>query len=143
LEVAIENILIELGRKFREVMRRFIGLGGPTDRTCLRLLEALSQSEDGSVSFIELKDTAPLTAGGLKRFKKEKWLEKLFTEIPDSERMLFYDDKAGRLTIDDPQLAFYLRRISLPQFGSCCRRPPVEKWPSGSRLICTSRPPLV
>ncbi len=117
LESAIEDVLIELSRKFREAIRRFIGLGGVTDRTCARLIEALAQSDDGSVSLIEFKDTAPLAAAGLKRFKKEQWLRRLFAEIPDAERMLFYDDRAERLTIDDPQLGFYLRRISLEQLA--------------------------
>jgi hypothetical protein len=98
-------------------MRRFILLGGPADRTCARILEELKNSPDGALSLAELKDTVPLLAGGLRRFKNQKWLDILYVELPDSRRLLFFDPRGDRLTIDDPQLGFYLRNISLVQFA--------------------------
>ncbi|KYF75481.1 hypothetical protein BE17_33675 [Sorangium cellulosum] len=129
---AIRNVLTALSPKFREPMRRFARMAGPQDRVCVRLLEELRRSDEGSVSLLMLKDTAPALATPLRRFEEEQWMQTLQASYPELEMFLFYDPSMHRITIDDPQLAFYLRSVHLEEIA---REAGVLKQQGGSRIF--------
>jgi hypothetical protein len=111
IDTALENVMTDLERKFEESIGQFIAIGGPRDVTCLRLLEELAITEDGFLSLPLLKDSRPDLAHSIERFSKECWMEKLYKACPDCVNHLFFDQIRQALVIDDPQLAFYLRKV--------------------------------
>ncbi len=111
IDSAIEYVMAYLERKFEESIRHFIAMGGPRDVTGLRLLEQLAMTEDGFLSLPLLKDSRPDLAHGVERFIKESWMENLYNAYPDCASHLFFDQIGQALVIDDPQLAFYLKKV--------------------------------
>ena len=77
------------------------------------LLEELASSEDGFLSLPTLKDYQPRLAHGIERFLTEGWMNKLYSEYPACANHLFFDQTAQAIVIDDPQFAFYLKKIRL------------------------------
>jgi adenylate kinase family enzyme len=111
IDRAIEYVMTYLAKKFEESIEYFIAMGGARDVTGLRLLEELALTEDGFLSLPFLKDSRPDLALNIKRFSEEHWMEKLYNEHPDISHHLFFDQVRQTLVIDDPQLAFYLKKV--------------------------------
>ena len=111
IDSAIAYVMTFLEKKFEVSISQFIKMGGPKDVTCLRLLEELAMSEDGFLSLPILKDDKPELTHGIERFCKEDWMGKLYTTYPDSANHLYFDQMRHALVIDDPQLAFYLKKV--------------------------------
>lgn len=111
IDEAIDRVMTDLARKFEEPIGRFIAMGGPKDVTCLRLLEELAKTEDGFLSLSILKDSKPDLAHGIERFNKESWMERLYKACSDCANLLFFDQIRQTIVIDDPQLAFYLKKV--------------------------------
>jgi hypothetical protein len=109
----VNDVLANLSRKFRESIRRFAAIGGPKNSITLMLLEELASSEDGFLSLPTLKDYQPRLAHGIERFLTEGWMNKLYSEYPACANHLFFDQTAQAIVIDDPQFAFYLKKIRL------------------------------
>ena len=122
VEGAIGRVMNVLATKFADSVRYFIAMGGSRDVTCQRLLEELAKSDDGFLSlpwFREnIKEGEPELAQGVERFCKERWIEKLYQAYPDATNHLFFDAIRQALVIDDPQLAFYLKKTA---FSSLAR----------------------
>lgn len=112
IDRATEYVMTYLARKFEESIGYFIAMGGARDITGLRLLEELALAEDGFLSLSLLKDNRPDLARNIERFSKELWMERLYKNCPDSANHLFFDQIRQALVIDDPQLAFYLKKVS-------------------------------
>jgi hypothetical protein len=111
IDGAVTDVLTNLSRKFGESLRRFATLGGSKDSTTLMLLEELASSEDGFLSLPILMGWRPGLARGIKQFLHENWMSRLYNEYPVCANHLFFDQTAQALVIDDPQLAFYLKKI--------------------------------
>lgn len=111
IDSAIAYVMSYLEKKFEVSISQFIKMGGPKDLTCLRLLEELAMSEDGFLSLPILKDDKPELTHGIERFCKEDWIGKLYMMYPDSVNHLYFDQMRQSLVIDDPQLAFYLKKV--------------------------------
>ncbi len=109
--LAIKTVLNELKTKFSKSITHFTAMGEARDVTCLRLLEELAMVEDGFISLPSLALNKPELARGIKRFVDEHWMEKLYQACPEAEDHFFFDQVRQALVIDDPQLAFYLRKI--------------------------------
>src|SRR5947209_15545576 len=103
--------MTDLARKFGETIRHFAGLGGSRDITSLLLLNELVNSKDGFLSLPILKDRKPELMHNIERFVNEEWMNKLFREYPTSTNHFFFDRLVQALVIDDPQLAFYLKKL--------------------------------
>jgi hypothetical protein len=119
---ALTQVQADFSTKFGSVTERFAALGGPSDNTCLRLLEELSASEEGLLSLARLKESKYELAHGIDRFINEEWLERLYQELPDSKNYLFFQQSTSAfqqstftLVSDDPQFTFYLKNISFSE----------------------------
>ena len=118
IATAFESVMRALTGKFGEAVRRFAALGGPADHTCLDLLGELAlNSEEGVLSLNQLKDTQPRLARGIDQFFREEWFQSLCEAYPNAANCLFVDRVTGTLVADDPQLLFYLRRVSYSQLA--------------------------
>lgn len=110
VESVVAEVMDQLTPKFSDVVRSFASLDGQYDVTCLGILEELAQSETGFLSLPRLKDKRSELASGIDRFTSEGYMSRLGERIPDYERFIYFDSQASTLTIDDPQLRFYLLR---------------------------------
>ena len=111
IETAVALVMVDLARKFVASIQHFIAMGGPRDATCLHLLEELATAEDGFLSLPQLQDKRADLTDGIDLFIRECWMDKLHTTYPDSLHLLFFDAVRQALVIDDPQLAFYLKKV--------------------------------
>ena len=110
-DVAVSSVMADLSRKFGESIRHFAAMGEPRDSTALLLLEELASSENGFLSLPMLKSRKPNLVSGIERFLDEGWIDRLYSEYPISANHLFFDQGSQSLVIDDPQLAFYLKKL--------------------------------
>jgi adenylate kinase family enzyme len=113
IDAAKKSMTVDLGRKFEQTIRQFLALGGPRDLTSLRLLEELILRPEGSLPLLQLKYTNPQLEQGIERFITEKWMENLYKAYPEAENHLSFDQGRQILTVDDPQLDFYLKQVHL------------------------------
>lgn len=109
----VEAVVNELNKKFGDPVKYLAAMGTIKDTTGLKLLEELSNSDDGSLSLSMLRVTKPELSHGIDLLIHNKWMEKLYQEHKDSVRFLFYNSVTHTLIIDDPQFMFYLKKISL------------------------------
>ena len=114
IDLAIDYVMPDLARKFARPIEHFIAMGGSRNVICLRLLEELVKTEDGFLSLSLLKDREPNLSTDIDHFIKECWMERLYKECPNCVNLLFFDQLRQALVIDDPQLAFYLKKIHFP-----------------------------
>ena len=110
IETAVADVMDRLIPMFSEVIRCFASLDGNADMTCIGVLEELAQAENGVLSLIRLKDKRLDLAPGIDRFISENYFATLENKFPDYEKYFYYDKNSCTLTIDDPQLRFYLLR---------------------------------
>lgn len=113
IDTAVSRVMAVLSRKFSEPIKRFAAIGGQGDSTGLMLLEELAHSEDGFLSLINLKGRKPGLARGIERFIDERLMNKLYSEYPLSAQYLFFDKTLLSIVFDDPQMAFYLKKLRL------------------------------
>jgi TIR domain len=109
---AISEALVDLSMKFGEPIRRFVAIGGHRDSTCLKLLEELARSDNGVLSLPALKDRRSDLDKNLEQFIQQNWMDKLCKEYPHFLNFLFFDPTTHILAIDDPQLIFYLSKMT-------------------------------
>lgn len=126
IDAAVSRVMSDLARKFEESLRHFAALGGSRDSTCLDLLEELKQKEDGFLSLLQLQDVRPDIAPKIARFLSEDWMGRLYAEYPDCKNHLFFDPIVSGLAVDDPQLTFYLGRMSLSQLARNAGKSSIE-----------------
>jgi 3',5'-cyclic AMP phosphodiesterase CpdA len=83
----------------------------------LALLWLLSQSEEGHVTLddVRYRFPDPDVRASLTLFKGS-FLSRCFDETPNLKSLLYYNKSAGVLSLEDPQLAFYLRHMPWPRF---------------------------
>ncbi len=117
IDAAVAGVVTDLSRKFGESVRHFAGMGGSRDYTALMLLEELASGEDGFLSLAALKSWKPSLSRGIERFLNESWMDRLYREYPVCANHLFFDQIAQALVIDDPQLAFYLKKLRLSKLS--------------------------
>ena len=103
--------------KFEPAIVAFAGLDGPDDRTCIELVTELANAEEGTLSLGALVQRRPELTAGVKRFVTQNLFGRLTELVPDAERHLFFDAGSRTLVLDDPQLAFYLRRLNPAQLA--------------------------
>jgi hypothetical protein len=114
LEKAIEEKILKVLRfKYEELIKTFALLWGRSDYTCIQLLKELAKNEEGYLSLIHTKNTNPFISKGIDKFIRENYIKVLTQQYPDYHKHIFYDEKSLALAIDDPQLFFYLDKISI------------------------------
>jgi hypothetical protein len=114
IDTEVDRVMTDLTRKFGETIRRFAAMGGYRDSTCLELLKELATSEEGALSLPILKAIKPEFARGIERFISNESMQQLYNACPESKNYLFFNPATHALIIDDPQLTFYLKKISFP-----------------------------
>jgi hypothetical protein len=138
IEDGIRRTMDELETKFWEPTLRFVALGDYKDTTCLDLLRELADSEKGMLSLPELSIKKPEMEPGIKRFINESWMENLKKDYPRIREVLFYHSIGHVLVVEDPQLIFYLRRISFSQLAKAAGKIPQEAGQKPRLFICYS-----
>jgi hypothetical protein len=111
LEKAIKSAMNTMKSRFEHAIQAFVRLGGDRDFTCIELLEALVKADEGVLYLNELKRQRPILALGIRRFLDDGYMSKLHVSYPDSDQYLFFNENPPTLTVDDPQLTFYLTNI--------------------------------
>ena len=112
LEQATSDVMDTMRLKFGNVVNCFASLGRTDDRICIELLQELAHEADGILSLRDLGYRRPELASGIARFMKPTFLAPLAKRFPEYETFLLYDASRAALIIDDPQLAYYLNRLS-------------------------------
>jgi TIR domain/ATPase family associated with various cellular activities (AAA) len=111
LDMATSKVLKDVALKFEDVVRSFASLGGRRDLTCIEILKELARSDDGFLSFANLKDLRPDLSAGIDRFLEQDYMAVLYNKHPELDNHLFFDGSIPALIIDDPQLMFFLLQI--------------------------------
>lgn len=108
----ISSVRKVVSRKFDDFVFSFAQLGGSKDKTCIKLLKEIAQSENGTVNLERLQNRKPELENGISRLINEKQIEDLWIKTEECKNFLFYDEITTDLVIDDPQLLFYLNYTS-------------------------------
>jgi len=119
IDEAVTRVISTLSEKFGDTISYLAEMGEATDSTAILLLDELAHSEDGILSLRNLKERRLSLACGIDRFLKDQWIDKLYREHTESVNYLFFDQNAQKLIIEDPQFAFYLRKL---RFSSLSKR---------------------
>lgn len=115
----LETVRSDLHYKYQTPLRAFASHceTPPPRGACLALLWLLSQSRNGHISFQEGRLRYP----GLSRHFD--WLQKsnldlCFSQTPQLSGLIYYNGAAGILSVEDPQLKFYLNKMAWTEFAS-------------------------
>ncbi|WP_437487178.1 metallophosphoesterase [Sorangium sp. So ce1014] len=108
----MESIQEELRARYHGDLRDFAAYdeAPPPRGGCLALLWMLSQTDDGDVSIGEAIHRYPDLAPALQWLRSSN-LQRCFQEQPRLSQLLYYNRAAGTLSLEDPQLKFYLRKL--------------------------------
>jgi hypothetical protein len=108
----------ELATRFRAPMRDFAAFDTtPSPRGAgLSLLWLLSRSSDGSVPVKEARLRFPMLAAAFD-WLLESNLTRCLQTHPRLKGLLYYNRTTQTLTMEDPQLKFYLRELSWEEFA--------------------------
>lgn len=90
-------------------------LDGPDDTTCITILAELMRSVDGILDLHELRRRPDLRRG------IDALIARGTGNTADLEYIgqhMLYEPKAGRLSVEDPQLMFYLRQQSIDRLAA-------------------------
>lgn len=117
LETAMAQAQSDVARKFSEPVQCLAAFGGRRSRVTLRLIEELAKSPDGSVALKELSRTAPELSQELHLLVDGTWVQSIARDCAEFHNFFFFDSRAQMFVADDPQLMFYLRRISIAQLA--------------------------
>lgn len=108
----MESIQEELRARYHGDLRDFAAYdeAPPPRGGCLALLWMLSQTDDGDVSIGEAIYRYPDLAPALQWLRSSN-LQRCFQEQPRLSQLLYYNRAAATLSLEDPLLKFYLRKL--------------------------------
>lgn len=114
----IASIRDELSARYREPLLDFASFDGQQGLhgAALSLLWLLSRSSDGFVSLKEARLRFP-TLGPTFQWFLASNMSTFFAGHPRLKGLLYFRRDAGTLTMEDPQLKFYLRELDWVEFG--------------------------
>ena len=115
----VERIRGELAARFRASLLEFAAFDEPPPPprgAALSLLWLLTRSLDGFVAVKEVRLRFPMLGKSLDWFLSSN-LSRCFKEHPQLRGLLFYNPATATLTLEDPQLKFYLRELDWEQFA--------------------------
>ena len=132
----------ELSARFRVPILEFAAFdAGPPPRGAgLSLLWLLLRSPDGFVPLREARLRFPMLSQAFDWFLESN-LTRCFQEHPQLKGLLYYNRATTTLTMEDPQLKFYLRELNWEDFAKASGHGPVTfhtddgpLWPSHYRI---------
>jgi predicted MPP superfamily phosphohydrolase len=114
----IASIRDELAARYRGPMLHFAAFDGqpPPRGAGLSLLWLLARSPEGFVSIKEARLRFP-NLGPVFDWFLQSNLSRCFEEHPDLRGLLYFNRATGTLTMEDPQLKFYLRALDWTELG--------------------------
>lgn len=115
----VERIQGELAARFRTPLLQFAAFDEPPPPprgAALSLLWLLTRSPEGFVAIKEVRLRFPMLGKSIDWFLSSN-LSRCFKDHPQLQGLLFYNPATATLTIEDPQLKFYLRELDWEQFA--------------------------
>jgi hypothetical protein len=88
----------------------------PPRGAALSLLWLLTRSPDGFIAIKEVRLRFPMLGKSIDWFLSSN-LSRCFKDHPQLQGLLFYNPATATLTLEDPQLKFYLRELDWEQFA--------------------------
>ena len=115
---AVAAIQGELAARFRAPMLEFSAFDAtpPPRGAGLSLLWLLARSSDGFVPLPEARLRFPMLGAAFEWFLESN-LTRCFHEHPELRSLLYYNRATTTLTMEDPQLKFYLRELDWEKFA--------------------------
>lgn len=136
----VERIQGELAARFRAPLLQFAAFDEPPPPprgAALSLLWLLARSPDGFVAVKEVRLRFPMLGKSLDWFLSSN-LSRCFKEHPQLQGLLFYNPATTTLTLEDPQLKFYLRELDWEQFAEASGHGHVKFHPEDGPLWPTT-----
>lgn len=114
----MEAIREELANRFRGPLLHFAAFDEhpPPRGAGLSLLWLLARSHEGFVSLTEARLRFPNLGPAFDWFLQSN-LSRCFEQYPALRGLLYYNRATGTLTMEDPQVAFYLRALDWAEFA--------------------------
>jgi hypothetical protein len=113
IDVVIEDVMIELGRQFKEISLAFARgskLRKEGRAPYLHILRWLADSEEWSLDISEALRVRPTLRGSIGQVLEKGYLADLVREGPLSQHFHF-EPTTSVLSVDDPKLVFYLKNL--------------------------------
>lgn len=131
----IASIRDELAARYRGPMLQFAAFDAepPPRGAGLSLLWLLARSTDGFVSLKEARLRFPSLGPVFDWFLLSN-LSRCFEDHPELRGLLYFNRSTGTLTMEDPQLKFYLRALDWPEFAEASGHGHVEFHPADGPL---------
>lgn len=131
----IAAIRDELAARYRSPMLHFAAFDAepPPRGAGLSLLWLLARSSDGFVSLREARLRFPSLGPAFDWFLQSN-LSRCFEQYPELRGLLYFNRATGTLTMEDPQLKFYLRVVDWAEFAEASGHGHVEFHPSDGPL---------
>lgn len=131
----IASIRDELAARYRSPMLQFAAFDAqpPPRGAALSLLWLLARSTDGFVSLKEARLRFP-SLGPVFDWFLQSNLSRCFDDHPELRGLLYFNRSTGTLTMEDPQLKFYLRALDWPEFAEASGHGHVEFHPADGPL---------
>ncbi|SHN47430.1 TIR domain-containing protein [Cryptosporangium aurantiacum] len=126
--LAVDEVVRACELKYGPALRRFAALDGPTGTGCVALLAALRDSgRTGADGVVRVDSGGPDLWPGFAALA-ERYPNGFADAEPDVAAHLHYEPQPGYLVAEDPQLLFYLRRLSVDRLYEVAgkRRPRVR-----------------
>lgn len=113
-----EAVMDALDDKYRQRLRDFAAWDNKQQRpgACLALLWLLARDRESFVNLAEAKLQYPVLATTFD-WLAESALAGAFVKVKNLSKLFFYNQLAGVLSGDDPQLQFYLQNLDWPDFA--------------------------
>jgi 3',5'-cyclic AMP phosphodiesterase CpdA len=114
----IASIQEELAAQFRGPLLEFAAFDAapPPRGAGLSLLWLLSRSPEGFIAVKEARLRFPMLQDAFDWFLESN-LSRCFKEHPSLQGLLYYNRSTATLTMEDPQLKFYLRKLDWEKFA--------------------------
>lgn len=114
----VAKIQGELAARFRAPMLEFAAFDAapPPRGAGLSLLWLLARSADGFVPLKEARLRFPMLGAAFEWFLESN-LARCFRQHPELRGLLYYNRATATLTMEDPQLKFYLRELDWEKFA--------------------------
>jgi len=131
----IAAIRDELAARYRSPMLHFAAFDvePPPRGAGLSLLWLLARSPEGFVSLREARLRFPNLGSAFDWFLQSN-LTRCFEQYPELRDLLYFNRATGTLTMEDPQLKFYLRAVDWPEFAETSGHGHVEFHPADGPL---------
>ena len=131
----IASIRDELAARYRGPMLQFAAFDAqpPPRGAGLSLLWLLARSPEGFVSLKEARLRFP-SLGSVFDWFLQSNLSQCFADHPELRGLLYFNRSTGTLTMEDPQLKFYLRALDWTEFAEASGHGHVEFHPSDGPL---------